>query len=128
MRLLLDTHVALWWLGGSARITDETAAAIEAAEEAVVSAASVWEVEIKRSVGKLAVPSDFREQIRSAGFRDLAITSLHAEEAARLPSHHRDPFDRILIAQARVEGLVLVTADRELLQYEVAVYPLGQSS
>ena len=119
MKLLLDTHVLLWWLADSARIEGEAATVIEKAERVLVSAASVWEIEIKRAKGKLAAPDDLREQLASSGFGELGITAEHAEEAARLPEHHNDPFDRVLIAQSRIEGLTLVTSDEAILRYEV---------
>lgn len=91
------------------------------AETAYVSAASVWEIEIKRASGRLKVPDGIADQVDRAGFDRLDITFAHATQAAQLPPHHRDPFDRMLIAQARIEGLTLVTADQQIKEYSVAV-------
>lgn len=122
MRLLLDTHVVLWWLVDAEQIAGEAADAIERAEEVLVSAASVWEIEIKRAKGKLASPPDLRWQLAETGFRELKISGEHAEEAARLPHLHNDPFDRMLIAQARIEGVTLMTSDEEILRYQVGAF------
>lgn len=91
------------------------------ADAVLVSAASVWEIEIKRATGKLRVPKDVPRDVDAAGIDRLDITFEHAVAAGRLPLHHRDPFDRMLVAQARVEGLTLATADQELGQYDVPV-------
>ena len=125
MNLLLDTHVLLWWLADSGQIAGEPAEAIERADQIWVSAASVWEIEIKRAKGKLISPDDLRWQLAEAGFRELKISAEHAEEAARLPDQHNDPFDRMLIAQARIEGLVLMTSDEAILRYQVSTHRLG---
>ena len=120
MKLLVDTHVLLWWderdprLEGSAR----TALADER-NRVVVSAASVWEISIKRMTGKLVFRPDTLAAIASNGFETLDITPRHADTAGSLPLHHADPFDRLLVAQAMIEGLVLVTQDRQLLPYGV---------
>ena len=88
-----------------------------------VSAASIWEIGIKRVSGKLQVADNFVELVRRAGYTDLPVTFRHAEIAASLPLHHRDPFDRMLIAQAQVEGLTLVTDDSEIARYQVPILP-----
>ena len=88
-----------------------------------VSAASIWEVGIKRVSGKLQVADNFVELVRRSGYTDLPVTFRHAEIAASLPLHHRDPFDRMLIAQAQVEGLTLVTDDSEIARYQVPILP-----
>lgn len=85
-----------------------------------MSAASVWEIEIKRATGRLQAPEDVLGMVRDAGFLPLQITFEHALEAGRLPPIHRDPFDRMLVAQARLEGLTLATADPEIREYDVA--------
>jgi len=118
MNLLLDTHVLIWWdegrkLAGSAR------RAIEEADTVYVSAASAWEVAIKIGLGRLRPSRTVQEAVEESGFLELPITFRHAERAAGLPAHHRDPFDRLLIAQADVEGLVLVTRDPVFGQYDV---------
>lgn len=89
----------------------------------MISSASIWEVEIKRAKGRLTAPDGLRDEVDAAGFQELPITGAHAETAGRLPLLHHDPFDRMLIAQAGVEGLTLMTSDRSILEYEVAVLP-----
>lgn len=123
MNLLLDTHVALWALAdGPARLGRTTVDAIRNRRNLVaVSAATVWEVEIKRALGKLDAPDGFALACVERGFDELPITFDHAEAAARLPRHHDDPFDRMLIGQATVEHFVLVTADRAFGAYGIAV-------
>ena len=122
-RLLLDTNVALWLLFGDRRRVSE--AAVEYLEdernEIALSAASVWEIAIKRSLGKLTVADGWAAALRRLGFDPMPVTSLHAEAVERLPWHHRDPFDRLLVAQALVEGRVLVSADLRLASYGVEV-------
>jgi PIN domain nuclease of toxin-antitoxin system len=86
-----------------------------------VSAASAWEIELKRNLGRLDAPTDLVEQVTASRFAPLAITLEHAAAAGRLPLHHRDPFDRLLVAQARLEGLTLVTRDDDIRRYDVAV-------
>ncbi len=120
MRLLLDTHVALWWLAGAALAPAAAEAIADPANQVLVSAASVWEVEIKSALGKLRMDADFVATLRAEQVDPLAIAWAHAVEAGRLPAHHRDPFDRMLVAQARVEGLTLVTRDQRLTAYDVA--------
>lgn len=119
MNLLLDTHALLWWLADEP-LSQQARAAIEARENIVaVSAASVWEISIKRSLGKLRTGPDLLEVIDSAGFERLAISLDHAEAAGALPHHHRDPFDRMLIAQATALDLVIVTRDAAFDAYAV---------
>ena len=122
MRLLLDTHVMLWWLNRDHRLTRPVRSSIEQqADQVLVSAASAWEIAIKRAMGKLEPPSRWHQEIAEYGFEPLAITFDHAREAGELPRHHADPFDRMLVAQARLEGLTLVTADPNIAHYDVAV-------
>jgi PIN domain nuclease of toxin-antitoxin system len=92
-----------------------------------VSAASIWEIEIKQAQGRLTVPADLLSLIEQTGFDALAVTFEHAVEAARLPLLHRDPFDRMLVAQARIEGLTLASADRELARYDVPTRPVSRA-
>jgi PIN domain nuclease of toxin-antitoxin system len=116
--LLLDTHVFIWWDANDRRLSKTIRQAIEDfGNRAVVSAASVWEISIKRTTGKLKFHHDTLAAIERNGFESLDITPIHAEAAGSLPLHHTDPFDRLLIAQARQEKLVLVTQDRQLLSY-----------
>jgi len=118
MRLLLDTQVFLWFLGDSRRLSHAGRALINEAEEVYVSAASIWEVAIKASIGKLkATPEDVCQGIDASGFTELPVRAIHATAVAGLPPHHRDPFDRLLVAQALLEPLLLVTADSELVAY-----------
>ena len=116
-RLLLDTQVVLWALAGHRRLPREARRLIED-HEAVVSAASVWEIAIKVSIGRLdADPAAVRQALEPRGFDELPVTGEHAARVALLPSHHRDPFDRLLVAQSLTEGLVLLTADAHLAPY-----------
>lgn len=119
MSLLLDTHVVLWWLTDDAALHQAVKTRLDEQPDVYVSAASVWEVTIKQSLGKLSEPVDLAEVIASSGFRPLPITLEHATAAGRLPSIHRDPFDRMLVAQARCEGFVLATRDLQIQQYDV---------
>lgn len=122
MRLLLDSHVLLWWFDGGELLGETARAAIgDVDNEAVVSAATLWELLIKQSLGKLVVDVDLREHAVEQGFQELPVSGRHALAVRDLPRHHRDPFDRMLVAQAGVEGLTLVTADRVLSAYDVPV-------
>jgi len=123
MTLLLDTHVMLWWRANDKSLGPVVRDAISTADAVFVSAASAWEVAIKIAVGRLKLPASFEKGVEASGFERLPITFAHAERAASLPLHHRDPFDRMLIAQAQTEGLTLVTRDRNLTAYEVAILP-----
>jgi len=118
--LLLDTHVVLWWLEDDPTLSEEIKDRLDQEIDVFVSAATVWEVSIKQALGKLG-PPDLPERIRDCGFRLLSITAEHGIAAGRLPPHHRDPFDRILIAQARLEGLTLVTRDAHIQKYDIDV-------
>jgi PIN domain nuclease of toxin-antitoxin system len=120
MRLLLDTHVAIWWLSGDARLSPATREAIHDVPDAYLSAVSLWEIFIKQDTGRLDLPAGFVDALRD-DFIDLPLTFDHAVEGRALPLVNRDPFDRMLVAQARVEGLTIVTADRLLSRYGVPV-------
>lgn len=126
MRLLLDTHVLLWWLFGLPRLGDTARTAIVSPGNDVhVSSVTGYEIRFKKALGKLDAPDDLRERLATDGFRDLPLTMAHAADAGDLPVHHRDPFDRMLVAQARAEGLTLVTSDRQLSAYDVPVLYAG---
>ena len=120
MRLLLDTHALLWWLDDDARLDRSAADAIAEAELVAVSAASAWEIGIKQAVGRLSGPDDLSAQLATNGFTELPVTVAHARAAGALPPHHSDPFDRMLVAQSRLEGLTLVTRDARLAEYGIA--------
>ena len=123
-RYLLDTHTVLWFLQDAPELPDAVASRIEA-EDAVnhVSMASIWEMAIKVSLGKLAVPysleSDLPGILEESGFAMLNLSFHHLGSVARLPFHHRDPFDRVLIAQAQIEGLILLSRDPSFDAYGV---------
>ena len=124
MRLLLDTHTFLWWLGGNLRLSAPARRAIEAdADTVFVSAASAWEITTKHRIGKLphaeAVALDVTGTIAGQGFEELAITVDDAARAGRLPGIHRDPFDRVLIAQALARDIAIVSVDRTFDGYGV---------
>ncbi len=119
MRLLLDTHVVLWQLSGERELSQSSVAAIAAADDLLFSVVSFAEIGIKAAVGKLVVPPDLQAKITDAGVRSLALAAAHGLPVAQLPTHHRDPFDRLLIAQAMTEGLTLVTADPNFATYDV---------
>ena len=119
MRVLLDSHVVLWWLEDNKLLGSKSRQLISQADEVFVSAVTNWELGIKRALGKLSMPDGLRDVLAADGFDSLTITAEHAELAPELPSHHSDPFDRMLVAQAQLESLVLVTADSELAAYDV---------
>jgi PIN domain nuclease of toxin-antitoxin system len=116
-RLLLDTHVVLWWRDDDHRLKQSTRDAIKAASYVAVSMASAWETAIKASLGKLRLPTRFEVGLEENGFQSLPITFDHIDRIATLPRHHGDPFDRMLVAQAQAEGLTLVTGDRAFQRY-----------
>jgi PIN domain nuclease of toxin-antitoxin system len=120
VKLLLDTHVLLWWLSDARSLSGKARSLVASAENVVfVSAASIWEIRIKEGLGKVSLPRSFAEVLRAQSFEELSVNHTHAHAVAALPPHHRDPFDRILIAQARVEGLTFVTHDEVVTRYEV---------
>ena len=128
MRVLLDTHVWLWMWGEPARIRSEARTVIEDPDTVItVSAVSAWEISTKEAAGRLRLPTSAEVWLTDARHRrdvvDLPITFEHAIRAGALPPHHRDPFDRILVAQAQIERLVLISADRQLAPYEVESLP-----
>ncbi|MET4783368.1 type II toxin-antitoxin system VapC family toxin [Glaciihabitans sp. UYNi722] len=122
MRLLLDTHVLLWWLTDDPKLNSILRDAIaDGGNEVFVSSVSVTEIAIKQSRGKLQAPRELLLLLSEAGFTELPLTSAHGQVLRDLPPHHRDPFDRMLIAQAQVEGLEIATADADISSYDVDV-------
>ncbi len=122
MNLLLDTHILLWWLDDNPLLTDKARDAISDTDNIIiVSAASIWEIRIKQALGKLEITPDFYDVIKEQGFEMLSITSDHAFAVGDLPAHHRDPFDRIMIAQAKKESLTIVTFDAVFKKYRIPV-------
>lgn len=125
MRLLLDTHVLLWELEGSRRVSRAAQEAIEQATNLFFSVVSFAEIGVKAAIGKLSVPSDLRGHVTRSGVQVLRLDAAHGLAVAKLPMHHRDPFDRLLVAQARSEQLSIVTADRRIVAYDVTVIDAG---
>lgn len=121
-RLLVDTHALLWWLTDDSALSPTAREALaDPASEPLVSTATVWEIAIKRSLGKLTAPDDLPDRIAHDGFSWLAISAAHAWQVRDLPTHHRDPFDRLLIAQALSEHLPIITTDARFREYGVEV-------
>jgi PIN domain nuclease of toxin-antitoxin system len=123
LRLLLDTHLIVWWMNGEAsKISEKALAALGSEDmEPVVSAVAIWEAAIKRRLGKLEVPVDMLAQIEDSGVELLPVTVRHADFVSSLPAHHADPFDRLLISQAMVEGIALASADETMRRYDIEV-------
>lgn len=129
MTLLLDTHVWLWMLAAPERLGDVRTTLENAEQELLLSAASSWEIAIKHGLGRLRLPQPperfVPDRIRASGVVPIAIEHVHALEAGRLPRHHRDPLDRVLVAQARHLDVPIVTADPAIAAYDVAVVRVG---
>jgi PIN domain nuclease of toxin-antitoxin system len=122
MKLLLDTHAFLWWLNDDKKLGPKARQAVEEPGNLVyVSVATAWEIALKRASGKLDAPGDIAEWIEQSAFSDLPIEVEHAVVSAELPKHHNDPFDRLVIAQAQLEDMTLVTHDDEIDEYDVAI-------
>jgi PIN domain nuclease of toxin-antitoxin system len=119
--LLLDTHVFLWWRANDARLGAAAREAIANADLVFVSVASAWEAAIKIALGRLVLPEPFGRGVDASGFQRLPVAFEHAEAAGALPRHHADPFDRMLVAQASLEGCTLVSHDRALEPYTVSM-------
>jgi PIN domain nuclease of toxin-antitoxin system len=125
MKLLIDTQILLWSLMEPKKLSSLGRELVSAPENTVfLSAVSMWEIRIKESIGKLQLPLKFAEQVAELGFEDLPLTTQHTEWLRELPLLHRDPFDRILIAQAKAEGLKLLSADSRLAEYGEFVIPV----
>lgn len=119
--MLLDSHVALWWLGDEVWLGNHARSSISTADQVFVSVVTPWELGIKGATGKLVLPGDLVPQLLAAGFEMLPISAEHAVSAPALPLHHTDPFDRMLIAQAKNEALTVVTADGQFKLYDVGL-------
>jgi PIN domain nuclease of toxin-antitoxin system len=121
-RVLVDTQALLWWLTDDAALSVAAREALaDPANEPLISTASVWEIAIKRALGKLTAPDDLPDLINDEGFSWLPVAPLHAWQVRELPPHHRDPFDRLLIAQAMTEQLPIITADASFADYAVEI-------
>ena len=117
---LLDTHILLWWLDDPRKLSAAAREVIADSSHAVyVSAAAAWEIGIKQALGRLTIPDDLVEVLEQSGIRPLPILLTHGLAVATLPPHHTDPFDRMMVAQAAAEGLVLITRDKGIQQYDV---------
>jgi PIN domain nuclease of toxin-antitoxin system len=122
VKLLLDTHAALWFLGGDERLSENAHRHLtDESNRVLLSAAVVWEIAIKRALGKLAVPDEYLALLLDAGVQPLPVSVEHAAAVERLPPHHRDPFDRMLVSQATIEGGALVSRDDALRPYGVTL-------
>lgn len=121
MSLLLDTHVVLWAITGDTTLSQEFLNRLRHDPDIFLSPVSLWEITIKQTAGKLSGPPDLAERVRDMGFQELPVTHSHALTAGRLPPHHRDPFDRMLVAQAVIEGFTLASRDPSIALYDVDV-------
>jgi PIN domain nuclease of toxin-antitoxin system len=127
MSFLLDTHILLWFLENDSKLSERLRNIITIPENLIfVSAISAWEISIKQSLGKLIAPNNLEEALRFCRFEILPITLTHGIKIADLPMHHKDPFDRMLIAQALIEGLTIITVDRKFNLYDVPLL-IGES-
>jgi PIN domain nuclease of toxin-antitoxin system len=122
MKLLLDTHAFLWWLSDDRQLGPQARKAIEQPDNLVyVSVATAWEIALERAVGRLEASGDIADWIEQSAFSDLPIEVEHAVVSAELPKHHSDPFDRLLVAQAQLDDMTLVTCDDEITEYDVSL-------
>lgn len=117
----LDTQVILWWLADSDELSDQAKELLDTEPSVHLSAVSAWEIAVKQSLGKLDGPDDLPERVRDSQFTTLPITAGHGVRAGTLPPLHRDPFDRIPVAQAQIEGMTIITRDKWIQQYDVSV-------
>jgi PIN domain nuclease of toxin-antitoxin system len=120
-RFLLDSHILIWLDTGDTRLSQGVLQRLRSADKRFLSAATAWELGLKRAAGKLVLRESVGSMLTVFGLIELPVTIRHGDRAALLTMHHRDPFDRLLLAQAELEGLILVTADRQLAQYGVPV-------
>ncbi|MGQ4418847.1 type II toxin-antitoxin system VapC family toxin [Streptomyces sp. SAS_269] len=123
MRYLIDTHIALWWLDASPELSDDLRELLRTEPEVCMSAVTPWEVALKHSLGKLPGAPGLPERVRDLQFRSLPITVEHGVRIAHLPWHRRDPFDRVIVAQAQLEGLTVITRDSWIQKYDAATVP-----
>ncbi|HYJ20698.1 MAG TPA: type II toxin-antitoxin system VapC family toxin [Solirubrobacterales bacterium] len=124
LKLLLDTHVMLWAISDPGRLSVQARNSIASEEnEVFVSVVSPWEIAIKKSRNRIEIPDDLDRGLESSGFKLLPVLLRHTKAIESMPHHHRDPFDRMLVAQAIVDGMILVTADRKLTHYTAALMP-----
>ena len=122
MKLLLDTHALIWWLADDPTLFESAKKAISNPDNLIfVSAASAWEIAIKKSLGKLDTPDDLEAQISKHDFQPLPINITHGIAVGKLPWYHKDPFDRIIIAQAICESMTIITRDKKFNSYDVSV-------
>jgi PIN domain nuclease of toxin-antitoxin system len=122
MNALLDTHIALWWLADNPRLSEAHREIISNAENlCYVSAATIWEISIKSVLGKLVIADAYIDVLRRGGFLELPINWTHTQRVRELPLLHSDPFDRVLIAQAQIEEMILLSADENIKRYDVSV-------
>lgn len=120
MNCLLDTHIFIWWLYDDPKLSQKHREIIANGENTIhISVASLWEIEIKRALGNLTIDPEYLDTIETEGFKTLNIQKDHIKELRNLPPLHRDPFDRMLIAQAMAENLFLLTVDKKILQYHL---------
>ena len=126
-RLLLDTHVLLWWLSDHTSLGSQARQAIgDPRNQVFISAVTGWEISIKKGLGKLTAPDDMDRIVTDEGFDELPISFFHGEQAGLLTEHHKDPFDRMLVAQAQAEGLVIVTSDKIISRYGIRTMDAGK--
>lgn len=124
MKLILDTHILLWWWDDSPKLPQEARDLIaDLDNEVFVSAVSITEIAVKKSIGRLEVDDDFAQGIEDDGFTELPLTAAHGGRLAQLPLIHRDPFDRMLVVQAQAEDATLITVDEKVRQYDVKTLP-----
>ena len=122
MNLLLDTHVLLWWLDDPTLLSEQALTSIkDTKNEIVVSVVSAWEIAIKKALGKLEAPNNLKQIVKDAGFTVMSINYEHVWQVKDLPFHHDDPFDRLLVAQTKVEKLMFVTRDSRLRTYNIPI-------
>lgn len=127
--MLIDTHVFLWWRGDDPRLGEEERQAIrDGQNDVLLSAASIWEIAIKRQLGKLEAPDELASQIADEGFLEAPITAADAERAGALPALHQDPFDRMLVAQAERLDAIVITRDPAFERYGTRVLPASDSA